>query len=81
MKKDLLRQNSKKTAHPHHKFLGTFLGKFIKWGAPLPKIRISATEKAVFKILPKNQTENQTGVPESYPAQIQTKKIWAALPL
>ena len=51
---------------------GNILGKFIKWGAPLPKIRFSATEKAVFKILPKNQTENQTGVPGS-------KKNWAAL--
>ena len=50
-------------------------------GRSASKKRISATEKAVFKILPKNQTENQTGVPESYPAQIQTKKIWAALPL
>ena len=53
MKKDLLRQKPENSAHPHHKFLGTFLGKFIKWGAPLPKIRFSATEKAVFKILPK----------------------------
>ena len=32
---------------------GNILGKFFKWGAPLPKIRFSATEKAVFKILPK----------------------------
>ena len=74
MKKDLLRQKPENSAHPHHKFLGTFLGKFINWGAPLPKIRISATEKAVFKILPKNQTKNQTGVPGS-------KKNWAAFPL
>ena len=50
---DLLRLKPDKICSSHHKFLGTFLGKFIKWGAPLPKIRFSATEKAVFKILPK----------------------------
>jgi len=65
---DLLRLKPDKICSSHHKFLGTFLGKFFKWGAPLPKKRFSATEKAVFKILPKNQT----GVPGS-------KKNWAAL--
>ena len=72
MKKDLLRQKPENSAHPHHKFLGTFLGKFIKWGAPLPKKGFQRLKRPFLKFYQKNQTENQTGVPGS-------KKNWAAL--
>jgi len=69
---DLLRQKPDKICSCSSQISGNILGKFFKWGAPLPKIRFLATEKAVFKILPKKQTKNQTAVPGS-------KKNWAAL--
>ena len=69
---DLLRQKPDKICSCSSQISGNILGKFFKWGAPLPKKGFQRLKRPFLKFYQKNQTENQTGVPGS-------KKNWAAL--